>query len=90
MGGLAHYIEDEGVATTGISLVHVNTEELRPPRFLWVPFELGRPFGAPNEPVFQTRVLSAALALLERRDGPPILESFPDDPPNGGSVDVTG
>ena len=54
---------------------------MRPPRFLWVPFELGRPFGAPNEPEFQTMVLRTALALLER-DGPsPVLEDFPDDAP---------
>jgi hypothetical protein len=51
------------------------------PRFLWVSFELGRPFGAPGEPDFQRRVLHAALALLERDDGPVILEDFPDEAP---------
>ena len=58
-----------------------NTERMQLPRFLWVPFELGRPFGAPGEPDFQRRVLHAALALLERDDGPVILEDFPDDAP---------
>ncbi len=58
-----------------------NTERMQLPRFLWVPFELGRPFGAPNEPAFQRRVLRAALALLERDDGPVILEDFPDEAP---------
>jgi hypothetical protein len=51
------------------------------PRFLWVPFELGRPFGAPNEPDFQRRVLRSALELLERSDGPVVLEDFPDEAP---------
>jgi len=51
------------------------------PRFLWVPFELGRPFGAPSEPDFQRRVLHEALLLLERLDGPVVLEDFPDDAP---------
>ena len=51
------------------------------PRFLWVPFELGRPFGTPNEPDFQRRVLSEALGLLEGNDGPVVLEDFPDDAP---------
>lgn len=51
------------------------------PRFLWVPFELGRPFGAPNEPDFQRRVLRTALELLERADGPVVLADFPDDAP---------
>jgi hypothetical protein len=61
--------------------VRENTERMQLPRFLWVPFELGRPFGAPNEPDFQRRVLRAALALLERDDGPVILEDFPDEAP---------
>lgn len=90
MGALAHYIEDEGVATTGISLVRENTERLRPPRFLWVPFELGRPFGAPDDPEFQTKVLRATLALLERPGPPPILDDFPDNAPGDGPTDMTG
>jgi len=51
------------------------------PRFLWVPFELGRPLGTPHEPDFQRRVLRAALELLEREDGPVVLEDFPEDAP---------
>jgi hypothetical protein len=90
VGGLAHYIEDEGVATAGISLVREMTERLRPPRFLWVPFELGRPFGAPDEPEFQTRVLRAALTLFECPDGSPVLEDFPDDAPGSSATDMTG
>lgn len=54
---------------------------MRPPRFLWVPFELGRPFGAPGDAAFQTKVLRALLALLVREDGPVILEDFPEDAP---------
>ncbi len=49
---------------------------------MWVPFPLGRPFGAPHEPEFQRRVLDQALGLLERGEGP-ILEDFPDDAPEG-------
>ena len=68
MSGLAHYIEAEGIPTTSISLVRKHSEEMKPPRALAVPFELGRPFGAPNEPDFQRRVLRAVLDLLERTD----------------------
>lgn len=64
-----------------------NTEQMQLPRFLWVPFELGRPFGAPGEPDFQRRVLRSALELLERTDGPVILEDFPDDAPAVESPD---
>ena len=54
-------------------------------RGLWVAFELGRPLGSPGAPAFQRRVLRAALELLERRDGPAILEDFPEDAPSAGS-----
>ena len=90
MGAIAHYLEERGLPTTSISLVRENTVLIRPPRALWVPFPLGRPFGAPNEPAFQTRVLRAALALLERPDGPVILEDFPDDAPGQSAADPAG
>lgn len=88
MGGLAHFIEDEGVPTTQISLIRKHTETIKPPRALAVPFELGRPMGAPNEPGFQRRVLLAALKLLECPAGP-VLEDFPDPPPGEASAEDT-
>jgi hypothetical protein len=80
VSALGHFIEAAGVATTGISLVREHTEQMRPPRALWVPFELGRPFGAPGDAAFQHRVLNAALALLDAPSGP-VLADFPDDAP---------
>ncbi|PPR23423.1 MAG: hypothetical protein CFH39_00667 [Alphaproteobacteria bacterium MarineAlpha10_Bin2] len=67
MGGLAHYLEEEGLATTQISLIRLHSEKTRPPRALWVPFELGRPFGPPNDVPFQRRVLMATLELLQAK-----------------------
>ena len=64
MGALGHFLEREGLATTGISLVREHTEKVRPPRALWVTFELGRPLGRPDDPPFQQRVVRAALDLL--------------------------
>jgi hypothetical protein len=78
VSALGHFLEREGVPTTIISLIRPHTERMRPPRALWVPFELGRPFGTPNDAAFQTRVLEAALALLEAPAGP-VLEDFPED-----------
>lgn len=80
MGALGHYLEAEGIATTGISLVREHTEAIRPPRALWVPFMFGRPFGVPGDAAFQRRVLLRALALLEA-PAVPVLEDFPDDAP---------
>jgi hypothetical protein len=77
---LAHFIEEEGVPTTQISLIRRHTEIIRPPRALWVSFELGRPLGVPNDPVFQKRVLLTVLNLLEAPSGP-LLEDFTEDVP---------
>lgn len=51
---------------------------------MWVPFELGRPLGVPNDREFQGRVLRAALALVDEPNGP-VLADFPvDAPPSHG------
>ncbi len=79
MGALGHYLEREGVATAQISLIREQTAAIRPPRALWVPFMLGRPFGAPGDAAFQRRVLRAVLDLFER--DAPVLEDFTEDAP---------
>ncbi len=90
MCGLAHYFEDEGVASTAIALMREHAEAIRAPRALWVPFELGRPLGAPDEPAFQRRVLRAALDLLVSENGPVVLTDFPDEAPGPKADDSTG
>ena len=77
---MAHYFEEEGIPTTQISLIRLHTEKTTPPRALWVPFDLGRPLGVPNDKAFQTRVLLSALKLLEADQGP-LIEDFPEDAP---------
>lgn len=85
MGGLGHYLEAEGIATTSISLIRLHTEKIRPPRALWVPFELGRPLGAPGDRAGQERVLRTALSLLGRAGPGPILEDYPEEQAAGAS-----
>ena len=80
MSAIAYFLEAEGISTTGISLVRENTVAFAPPRFLWVPFALGRPLGVPNDTPFQHRVIEHALLLLDRAQGP-VLEDFPQDAP---------
>lgn len=80
MGGLAIFFEEAGLATTQISLIRLHSERINPPRALWVPFELGRPLGVPNDPEFQKRVLRAAFALLDAERGPLIVD-YPEDVP---------
>ena len=81
MSALGHYLEEEGLATVAISLIRPQTENTKPPRALWVPFELGRPFGPPSAAAFQKRVVLAALRMLEGAEGPIIIKDFPDDDP---------
>jgi hypothetical protein len=81
VSALGHYLEEEGIPTVAISLIRPQTEKTKPPRALWVPFELGRPFGPPSDAAFQKRVILAALRLLERVRGPVIIEDFPEEDP---------
>jgi hypothetical protein len=81
VSALGHYLEEEGIASVAIALIRPQAENTRSPRALWVPFELGRPFGPPDDAAFQRRVLVSALRLLERDDGPVLIEDFPDDDP---------
>ena len=81
MSALSHFLESEGLSTTGVSLVREHTEAMAPPRALWVPFPLGRPLGAAGDAAFQHRVIAAALALLDHPEGP-VLEDFPEPAPD--------
>ena len=83
MSGLAHYFEDEGVPTVVVALIREQAEKVRPPRALWVPFPLGRPFGAPDNAEQQRRVLRRALALLEAPSGPVLVDFEEADAPEG-------
>ena len=87
VGGLAHYVEEEGVATTQISLIRLHTEVIKPPRALWVTFDLGRPLGVPNDAGFQKQVLLSALKLFEESTGP-VLRDFPGEAPANRAADV--
>ena len=81
MSALGHYLEEEGIATVAIALIRPQAENTKPPRALWVPFELGRPFGPPSDPAFQRRVVLAALGMLLEDGGPVRITDFPDDDP---------
>jgi hypothetical protein len=81
VSALGHYLEEEGIASVAIALIRPQAENTRPPRALWVPFELGRPIGPPSDAVFQKRVILAALGLLEAEKQASLIADFPDDDP---------
>jgi len=82
VSALAHYFEDEGLATVIVALVREHVASMQPPRAMWVPYQLGRPFGAPNDKDLQTRVLRAALELLDSPESGPLLEDFLEQAPH--------
>lgn len=82
MSALAYFLEDEGLPTVAVSVIRLQSERLGNPRSLWVPFELGRPLGTPNDAVFQKRVISSALQLLEVPTGPVLLVDYPHEDPS--------
>jgi len=74
---VAAEMERRGIATVVIQLLRDIARAVRPPRALWVPFPLGYPLGAPDDPELQHRVLAAALGLLEEPEAaPPVLRDF--------------
>jgi len=87
VGVIARQIEAAGVATTSISLVREHTEQVKPPRALFVPFPFGYPLGKPDDPDLQLKVLRAAFGLLERERGP-VLEDYPDDAFEGQDLNL--
>ncbi len=63
-------IERQGVSTASITLLPEVTRAVRPPRALSVPFALGYPLGAPDDPPLQRKLLRALLALTAEDDVP--------------------
>ncbi len=80
MSAIAHWLEQAGISTVVIGLVKSHLEKIRPPRALWVPFELGRPLGPPSDPQMQREVLEQALRLVETTDKPTLVDFDSDDP----------
>ena len=76
VGLVAGELEKRGIATTSVTMLREVTEKVRPPRALLVPYPLGYPLGRPDDPELQSRILRAALALLDRPGPGPILEPF--------------
>ena len=87
MSALAYFLEDEGLPTVAVSVIRLQSERLGNPRSLWVPFELGRPLGTPNNAVFQKDVIRSALELLEVPTGPVLLVDYPHEDPGAADQD---
>lgn len=91
MSVLAVYLEQKGISTIVIGSIRLHMEKVKPPRALWVPFELGRPLGgwiegddANANGQFQLKVLREALSLLDKPASSAVLQDFDADDPARG------
>ena len=66
-------IEKSGIPTVSVAVCRELTEKVRPPRALFVDRPFGYPLGAPEDAGLQTRILLAALGLLNRRVDEPLI-----------------
>ena len=67
-------LERRGIVTASITMLPDVTRKICVPRALSVPYRLGFPVGAPDDPELQRQVLRALLDLLERDDVPFVEE----------------
>ena len=76
VGLIAAEIERRGTPTVCIALLRSIAEKVRPPRTLAVSFPHGFPLGAPNDAALQSKVLRAALGLLETATEPGAIVDY--------------
>ena len=67
-------LERCGIATASVTMLPEITAAVRPPRALSVPWDLGFPLGAPDDPDGQRTVVRRLLALCTRAAVPFIEE----------------
>jgi len=64
VGLIARALEEQGIATVCVVMNRDITENVRPPRALFVRFPYGAPLGPAGDAVTQMAVIRAALDLL--------------------------
>ena len=76
MGLVARVVEAAGIATMLVSTGRDLTEQVKPPRSLFVNFPMGNPFGAPGDRNQQRRILTRALELTYEMTEPGTMVDF--------------
>jgi len=64
VGLIQREIEKEGIPTIGVSIVREYSEQVKPPRTIFLRWPFGHPFGAPFNTAQQRVVLAEALRAL--------------------------
>ncbi len=77
MGLIQREIEAQGISTIAISIVRRFTEEVRPPRAVFLKWPLGHPLGEAGNRAQQTAVLKSAFKALEEIQTPGAIVDLP-------------
>jgi hypothetical protein len=73
---IAAELERRGIATTSVTALPDVTRKVGAPRALAVPYPLGYPLGLPHDAGLQTKILTAAFALLREPGPPPVVRDL--------------
>ena len=73
MGLVCRVAEEAGISTVCISTGRDLTEQVKPPRSVFVNFPMGNAFGKPFDVDMQLNILRAALNLAEMAAEPGVL-----------------
>ena len=73
MGLIARALEEQGIATVCVVMNRDITENVKPPRALFVRFPYGAPLGPAGDAVTQMAVIRAALDLLVNATRPGVI-----------------
>jgi D-proline reductase (dithiol) PrdB len=89
VGLVARVIEEAGIPTVLVSTGRDLTQQVLPPRSVFVNFPMGNPFGRPFDARMQRRILLDALGLCESATRGGTLVDLPYEwgEPFGSSVD---
>ncbi|MDK1021565.1 MAG: hypothetical protein QGD90_08010 [Candidatus Hydrogenedentes bacterium] len=79
MGLVARVVEEAGIATVLVSTGRDLTQQVLPPRSVFVNFPMGNPFGRPEDKAMQREILLEALRLAESAVEPGVLVDLPHD-----------
>jgi hypothetical protein len=76
VGLIAAALEEKGIRTVCLSTLEAIMDQVRPPRWLSVPYPLGFPLGRAREPDLQSSILRQAFRLLEEPGPGPARADF--------------
>ena len=77
MGLVCRVVEEAGIPTVCISTGRDLTEQVLPPRSLFVNYPMGNAFGAPGDTEMQFSILRTALHLVETAQHGGVLVDAP-------------